>query len=120
MTILHEVITDRMHRSLLRKSNHLSKGIKSIITRGRYSYKLTDVTITHKRTGVITAIADIDLRAMGIWSHMGWFKLPNGPYDYVLATTKAGEISGITKYPSSPGIALPGSAYMMHCKLERR
>lgn len=112
---LHSV-TDKISRMELLKEfkARRSKGIKNIVVRGRYEHKLTGVTITHKRTGDVHAVPDIDLRQNGIWSRMGWFKLPNDQDMYVLATVKHGEVyphGG--KYPSTPGIAMPGSAYYM-------
>lgn len=120
MTTMHLEFCNHMLRLRYNKKVRWSSCIKQINIRSRYEHKLTGVTIVHKRTGEVTAIPDIDLRTVGLWSRMGWFKLPNGLDQYVVATTKSGEIYKVTKYPSSPGLAMPGSAYTINGKLERK
>lgn len=112
-----EMVSHLFARDLIKRQ---SKGIKRITIRCRYKYKLTNVHLIHKRTGVDTLLDDINLRATATWVQTGWLKDPDGRDQYVLATTKHGKVYPCGgKYPCSPGLAMPGSGYYMHATLIR-
>lgn len=106
------------HRDMRYKRR--SKGIVRIVVRTVNDHMLVDVKVVHKRTGEVVEVPDVLLRKTGLWTRQGWFTLPNGNPHSVMATIKHGEIyEWGGKYPSSPGLAMPGSAYYITGRIVR-
>lgn len=111
-------VLDRFYARLgltrLKKRRKLSTGIVDIRVRPLYEYKIINAKLVHKRTEEETVLGEVALRRTGLWHHMGWFTLPSGTACFINATSKHGEVYPYAgKYPSSPGLAMPGSAYFM-------
>lgn len=124
--ITNQVVTDYLSTQLRNQLKcdstiaRQSKSIVSISVRSRYNHKIVNATLTHKRTGEVIPLPDIKLRTTGLWSRMGWFTLPDDKQLMVYATVKHGCIYTLSgKYPSSPGLAMPGSAYFITGEIAR-